>query len=96
MDFRTGKTVWEKLAGAGHERYLRPSFVSNFITTFKSKQGDNKKIEILNQSTDKTLVVHISGEISGEEYQGFVKALDECFVKGDEVNLVLDLKGVEF
>ena len=28
-------------------------------------------IEILNQSTDKTLVAHMSGEISGEEYVGF-------------------------
>jgi len=52
--------------------------------------------EILKQSTDKTLVAHMSGEISGAEYQQFTDALEERFKKGGEVDLVLDLSGAKF
>ena len=52
--------------------------------------------EILPQSTDKTLVCHMSGEITGPEYQQFTDALQQRFDKGAEVDLVLDLSGVKF
>ena len=52
--------------------------------------------EILNQSTDKCLVAHMSGKITGQEYQLFLNALEEYFKKVNEVDLVMDLKGLEF
>ncbi len=52
--------------------------------------------EILSQSTDKTLVAHMGGEITSEEYQQFTDEVEKRLKAGGEVSLVLDLKGVEF
>lgn len=53
-------------------------------------------IEILPQSTDTTLAVHFSGEISGQEYQQFLDALEPHLKSSGQVNLVCDLAGVQF
>jgi hypothetical protein len=53
-------------------------------------------IEILGQSTEKCLVVHFSGKVTGQEYQQFLDALAERMNSGAKVNLVLELAGFEF
>lgn len=52
--------------------------------------------EIVQQSNPKVLVTHFSGKITGDEYQKFVDAVEERLKAGNEVDLVVDLTGVEF
>jgi hypothetical protein len=52
--------------------------------------------EILNQSTDNCLVAHLSGKLTGQEYQQFLGALHERMQKVDAVSMVLVLTGFEF
>ena len=52
--------------------------------------------EILNQSTDRCLVVHFSGKPTGQEYQLFLDSLEGRLQKADELNLVLVLSGLQF
>ena len=52
--------------------------------------------EILNQSTDRCLVVHFSGKPTGQEYQKFLDELEGCLKTAAELNLVLVLSGLQF
>ncbi len=52
--------------------------------------------EILEQTNPKVLVTHFSGKVTGEEYQKFVDAVEERLKAAQEVDLVVDLTGVEF
>jgi hypothetical protein len=53
-------------------------------------------IEILPQSTEKCLLVHFSGKVTGAEYQQFLDALGEYLKTSDQVNLVVEFAGFEF
>jgi hypothetical protein len=53
-------------------------------------------IEILPQSTERCLLVHFSGKVTGAEYQQFLDALGECLKTGEKVALVVEFAGFEF
>jgi len=53
-------------------------------------------IEILDQSNESCLAVHLSGKVTGDEYQKFLDALGERLKASDKVNLVMELSGFEF
>lgn len=53
-------------------------------------------LEILNQSTESCLAAHVSGKVTGEEYQQFLDALSERLKAGNQVSLVMVLAGFEF
>jgi hypothetical protein len=53
-------------------------------------------IEILPLSFETCLAVHLSGKVSGAEYQKFLDALGERLKEGGKVSLVLELSGFEF
>jgi hypothetical protein len=53
-------------------------------------------IEILKESTPVVVVAHFSGKVTGQEYQQFVDAVEERLKATDDLNLVLDLSGLEF
>ena len=52
--------------------------------------------EVLDQSTDRCLVVHFSGKPTGQEYQQFLDEVEGRLKTADQLNLVLVLSGVEF
>jgi hypothetical protein len=52
-------------------------------------------IEILSQSTNTCLVVHLSGRVTLQDYQQFMDALAERLKTGAPVSLVADLSGFE-
>jgi hypothetical protein len=53
-------------------------------------------IEILPQSTERCLLVHFSGKVTGSEYQQFLDALGECLKTGEKIALVVEFAGFEF
>jgi SpoIIAA-like len=53
-------------------------------------------IEILPQSTSGCLAVHLSGKVTGDEYQQFLDALNQRLGTAEKVSLVLELSGFEF
>jgi hypothetical protein len=53
-------------------------------------------IEILPQSTDTCLAVHISGKVTGPEYQQFMGAVRERLKTYDRIGLVVVVAGFEF
>jgi hypothetical protein len=53
-------------------------------------------LEILSQSTETCLAVHMSGKVTGQEYQQFLDALGERLKAAQQVSLVLELSGFEF
>jgi hypothetical protein len=53
-------------------------------------------IEILEQSTERCLAVHFSGKVTGQDYQLFLKSLEERLKSGQEVNLAVKLANFEF
>ena len=53
-------------------------------------------IEILPQSTERCLLVHFSGKVTGPEYQQFLNALSVCLNASEKVSLVVEFAGFEF
>ena len=53
-------------------------------------------IEILPQSTETCIAVHLSGKVNGQEYQQFLDAVNDKRTTAEEVSLVLELTGFEF
>ena len=53
-------------------------------------------IEILPQSTERCLLVHFSGKVTGAEYQQFLDALGERLKSSEQVNLVVEFSGFDF
>ena len=51
-------------------------------------------IEILPQSTERCLLVHFSGKVTGAEYQQFLDALGERLKSSEQVNLVTPTSAV--
>ena len=52
-------------------------------------------IEFLPQSTERCLVVHFSGKVTGEDYQQFLDALRERLKTGEKISLVAEFAGFE-
>ncbi len=52
--------------------------------------------EVLKESTDRCLVVHFSGNLTGQEYQKFLDELEGRLQKTADLNLVLVLSNVKF
>ena len=52
--------------------------------------------EVLKESTDRCLVVHFSGNPTGQEYQKFLDELEGRLKTTADLNLVLVLSGVKF
>ena len=53
-------------------------------------------IEILPQSTETCISVHLSGKVNVQEYQEFLDAVNDKLTTTDEISLVLVLTGFEF
>ncbi len=53
-------------------------------------------IEILEETTETCLVVHLSGKITGKKYQKFLNAVNDRLATKEKVSLVLELTDFEF
>jgi hypothetical protein len=58
--------------------------------------GVTSMIEILPQSSETCLAVHLSEKVTGSEIQQLMDALDERLKTGNQVNLVVDFAGFKF
>ena len=52
-------------------------------------------IEILDESTETCLVVHLSGKVTGKKYQKFLNAINDLLATHKKVSLVLELSDLE-
>lgn len=53
-------------------------------------------VEVMDSSTDNCVVVKFAGMIKGEEYRGFLDAVDERLARPEEVNIVAELSELKF